>query len=110
MTSPPTNAREAFLVDAREWVVSTSSGDIGIVRRLLLKPGRIVAFRAVTAEADPSERRLTGYYSSFDAAASAAYNRWLREAPSAWTALSGATPREPLPEPEQMRGVLPDRT
>ena len=110
MTSLPPDVQKVYVVNAREWAVSTSSGDVGIVRRLLLDRGKLVAFRAVTAEPDASKRALVGYYATFEEAATASYNRWLREAPSAWTALSGNIAREPLPEPEQIRGVRPPRS
>jgi hypothetical protein len=99
--------RSEYSVEAREWVVSTSSGDIAVIRKIRLDRGILIVYRCVTAEADTARRSLIGYYSTSDEAAAAGYNQWLAMAPSAWTAVSGGTARQPLPEPAPVEGVRP---
>jgi hypothetical protein len=79
---------------------------VGILRRVRVSRD-LVVWRAVTGEQDPAARQLVGYWAKSEDAAAAAFNRWLREAPSAWTMVSGTEKRQPMPEVPQAEGIRP---
>lgn len=82
-----------------EWEIShaASKEPIALIRRLRLGAGRVLYYRAITWDADPSKRELIGYWGTLDEAAQNVYGLYERKLPKQFLASSGSTWKEPLP-------------
>jgi len=95
-----------------EWLVGhgSSQAPIAIIRALFLGPRQELYYRAVTF-AEPSARRLIGYWGSLADAEQGAIAWYEAKMPKAWRMAGGGTERPAVVAPPQKSppSRIPDR-